>query len=145
MQRGVDDNVAVDGHLGHDDFVLQLDQMEARMQTARLGAGSAVDFETYHAHTWSEGLVEWFLEAPVARLAQEWQVSEEEVRDRVDEAGLSWSTNAEFPDVGDVLDRSHVDALFGEHQDGGYVPVSVPSSAREIHVEIDPDGLGPCR
>jgi hypothetical protein len=80
----------------------------------RASLSTALDFETYWVHSWSELLAEAFLYPPLDRVALEWSVSRDEVDTWIDELGLSTHTSEEYPEFGDLLTRDQVDTAYLE-------------------------------
>lgn len=118
----------------------------------RAGLDTSLDLETYAVHEWGERLVEGWLGPPVVRLAREWALEEAEVEAALAAAGVSPGENAEYPGFGPVVTRAEAEAVFAgllpglagreghpaEGWDGGWDPVAVPGSAREVP---DPEAL----
>lgn len=93
------------------------------INTYRSNSGSALDFSIHKDHTLSEILYISFMEPSAERLAQEWQISIEEVKVKL--KSLKTHRNQEFDFLGELFDRNEVEKF------APFQSVPFPSSIRE--------------
>lgn len=84
---------------------------------------SDLDFEKKNDHTYTELLYISFMEPNAERLALEWGMSIERVKEKL--AGLPTHTHSEFDYLGELYFRDEIDKL------APFVSIKAPSSARE--------------
>ena len=119
-----DVNPLVEGYLAYSDWLAHLQASQAVVDDVRAVVPTAVDFENYAVHTWSERLVGAFLRPTPARVAAErgWSLSETQAW--VDAEGLTLVPDPEYPDLGPTLSRAELDEVLA-------VPIRVLGSERE--------------
>lgn len=130
-------NTPAPGHLDFAEVSAVIALAQSLIDEARAADDSAVDYQTYEVHAWSELLVETFLFAPPARIAREWRVDEAQVRAHLDDAGLVGAPHEEYPEFGLLYARADIDALFEQLAPAltgveAYTSLDVLRSARDL-------------
>jgi hypothetical protein len=114
LQFGDPRNTKVDTALSFDAFREQIVFAQQTLAAEREKLRTSVDFQTYQVHTWAELLVETFLKPSLARVAREWETSEDEVKSIVAAQNLSVHQPEEYLEVigtAPLLRRAEVDAV----------------------------------
>lgn len=122
---------SVAGYYSLGEFEQQLFERTGRLHAARAALRSRIDFERTQDHTYAELLYLSFYEPSAERLAREWDLPVERVREML--SGLPTHAHAEFSFLGDELyHRSDVDGL------APYGVIEVPTDPREDS-DYEPD------
>ncbi|UTW63422.1 hypothetical protein KFE98_04480 [bacterium SCSIO 12741] len=111
-------------YLSPDDFREEVDSFQTALDRYRAGLETAIDYSNKQDHTFMELLYLSFEEPSAYRLAQEWGMTEQEVKNKL--AGLTSHKHGEFPQLGDVYSRKDVDPL------APFPATPVPESSREF-------------
>jgi len=115
---------SVEGYYSLSEFEQQLMERSGRLHADRAALRSRIDFGRPQDHTYAELLYLSFYEPSEERLAGEWSLPVEHVRELV--SGLPTHAHAEFPFLGDELyHRSDVDRL------APHGVIEVPTDPRE--------------
>ncbi len=139
LQRGLDTNPTVAPYLSAQEFLVQLDAMQASIDASRAADPSAVDWTGYDVHQWGELLAGTFLAPTPGRLAREWGVDEAEVS--VWLSGLPTHQDAEFTGFGEEYTRADVDDWYAENVED-FGPIPTLPSARDVPADAVLDDAG---
>lgn len=120
----------VKGHHHPDTFRAFIDKARALLTSYRENLSGDIDFKQKQEHTFAELLYISFSEPSAERLALEWNMSPDSVKNKL--KGFPTHTHHEFPFLGTLYDRKDVD----EHSPYSYL--RVPESAREYSA-YEPD------
>lgn len=123
-------NDDVPGYMTSQQFIDTVYSFRDRLTEQRKTFSTDVIYTNLEDHTQSELLYIAFLEPSAERIANEWEVSVTEVKDKM--KNLSTHVYGEFPFLGDLYYRSWADSL------APYRTVKTPESAREACV-YEPD------
>lgn len=124
----------VDGFHSPEEFVQKLQYLTMLIKNYRSTLDGEIDFTRTQEHTLLELLYIGFMEPSPFRLANEWELSIDDIEQNLD--GLSTHQHGEFPFLGDKLyERFEADAF------SPYSPLKVPEDAREMS-SYEPDWFG---
>ena len=137
LMTGTPLNPTTRPHLSYLEWKSRMVEMQSMLYTHRAAQSTAVDFETYHAHTYGELLVREFLYPTPARVAAEWGAEPADVEALIDSYNLELSEDEEYPNRGEVLARASVDVVYAaEVATGDFAPLMVLADEREAPEEM---------
>jgi hypothetical protein len=108
-QRGSDENVSPAPYLSYDEFMVEAENVDTVTDARRKQLNTILRFDG-DVHTWGEWLAEMFLHASPRRLAREWHTTPEEVERILAKLDIVTVPSSEYPDLGEVAERSALDA-----------------------------------
>ncbi len=117
------ENQAVMGYKLPQDFSSEMLQTQQIIKIYRNKQLSAIDFNIHKDHELSEILYVSFMEPSAERLAQEWQISLENVNEKL--MNLKTHRHREFDFLGELYDRNEVEKF------APFKSVTIPKSVRE--------------
>ncbi|WP_435354594.1 hypothetical protein [Emticicia sp. SJ17W-69] len=117
------ENQAVRGYKLPQDFNSEMLQTQLIINIYRNSRNSTIDFNIHKDHELSEILYTSFMEPSAERLAQEWKISVEEVKAKLET--LKTHRNHEFVFLGELFDRNEVEKY------APFQSIPFPSSIRE--------------
>lgn len=121
---------AVSGYYSPPEYEEITNKQMGLLKTYRKNLKQDIDYNKTQDHTFTEILYISFMEPSAERLANEWGLPIEEIREKL--KGLPTHTHDEFPYLGTLYNRNDVDKL------SPYTYLKVPNSAREPS-EYEPD------
>jgi hypothetical protein len=145
LQRGSDENVSPAPYLSYDEFMVAAEHVDIMTDARRKQMNTSLRIIDGNVHTWGEWLAEMFLHASPERLAREWHTTPAEVERILERLEIVTVPSGEYPDLGDVAERSALDAnaqailddlasIEGHPFEGksrGYEPIATQPSGRE--------------
>jgi hypothetical protein len=105
------------------DFKAKIAKLQGNLTQFQSSLSTDIHWKDYGAHTKQEWLYIGFMEPNLARIAEEWGLSEAEALQKI--AFLPTHKHSEFAFFGDCYDRAEIDSL------APYRAVRVPISVRE--------------
>jgi hypothetical protein len=131
LQPPYNDNHTLTGYYSTAEFKAKVNQFSKLIEDYRTTLVSDVDFTQQHLHTKAELLYLSFTEPSAERLAEEWGLTLEETRLKLQ--GLSTHAHGEFALLGKALYfRSDVESL------APFEPIRVPDDSRDVSM-YEPD------
>jgi hypothetical protein len=121
---------AVNGYYSPEEYEKIITKQLDLLKSYRNNLKQDIDYAKTLDHTFTEILYISFMEPSAERLANEWGIPVEQVREKL--KGLPTHTHHEFPYLGTLYNRKDVEKL------NPYNVIQVPESARE-HSEYEPD------
>ncbi len=112
LQTGSSQNQTVPPYLSFEQFRRAISDMQQLIDRTRREQVTAVNYEEYHVHTWSELLAEMFLSPSAERLALEWQLPLAETEQLLADAELQTHVHEEYPQFGPLYTRRQADSLY---------------------------------
>ena len=109
LQRGSEENVSPEPYLSYDEFMVVAENVDSITYARRTQMNTILRFDG-DVHTWGEWLAEMFLHASPRRLAREWHTTPAEVERILEKLDIVTVPSGEYPDLGDVAERSALDA-----------------------------------
>ena len=110
LQRGSDENVSPEPYLSYDEFMVAAEHVDTITDARRKQMNTILRIDDGDVHTWGEWLAEMFLHASPERLAREWHTTPAEVERILEKLDIVTVPSGEYPDLGDVAERSALDA-----------------------------------
>jgi hypothetical protein len=123
LQKTYEGVTNVPGYYPIDTFQQIVKRRQAMLETYRTGLSAKLDFTRLQEHALLELLYISFMEPSAERLANEWDISVQEVRQKL--SGLNTHLHDEFLYLGDLYYRKDVE------QFSPYTGIRVPDHARE--------------
>jgi hypothetical protein len=131
LQPPYNDNHTLTGYYSTAEFKGKIDRFTKLIEDYRATLSSDIDFTKQHLHTKAEFLYLSFTEPSAERLAEEWGLTLEETKKKLQ--GIPTHAHDEFALLGNELYfRSQVEAL------APFEPIRVPDEARDVSI-YEPD------
>ncbi len=131
LQPPYNDNHTLTGYYSTAEFKTRINQFTELIENYRGTLSSDIDFTKQHLHTKAELLYLSFTEPSAERLAEEWGLTLEETRNKLQ--GISTHAHDEFALLGkELYFRSQIENL------APFEPIRVPDEARDVSI-YEPD------
>lgn len=114
---------AVTGYLTPAEYIAYIENSQQLLDNYRTTLTGEINYHLTQDHTYAELLYVAFMEPSAHRIAQEWNVSEDVVLQKV--GNLPTHTNNEYPWLGTLYSRTDIDAI------APYASYKVPESVRQ--------------